>query len=61
VVLHARVPDSEQVSGQARLQRMRAESAQRDARRGEQRAQGDEELRAQDAFFFFARWGRDLP
>jgi hypothetical protein len=41
---------------------MRAESTEGDACGGQQRAQGDEKLRAQDAFFgFFTRCGRTLP
>ena len=41
---------------------MRAEGAERNAGSGKQRAQGDDELGAQDAFFaFFTRCGRFLP
>jgi hypothetical protein len=40
---------------------MRAECAQCDARSREQRAQRDEYLGTQEAFFFFARCGRVLP
>jgi hypothetical protein len=62
MVLHARIPDREQLRAEARFQGMRAERPQRNAGRGEQRAQGDDELGAQDAFFdFFTRCGRFLP
>jgi hypothetical protein len=41
---------------------MRTECPQCNAGSGEQRAQGDDELGAQDAFFaFFTRCGRFLP
>ena len=41
---------------------MRAEGAERNTGSGKQRAQGGDELRAQDAFFaFFRRCGRFLP
>ena len=40
---------------------MRAKRSQRDARGREQRAQRDEGLGTQAAFFFLARCGRVLP
>ena len=61
-ILHAGIPDRQQLCRQARLQRMRAEGAEHDASRGEQRAQRDDDLRAQDFFFAcFTRCGRVLP
>ena len=61
VVLHAGIPERERFRAEARFQGMGAERPQRNASSGEQRAQGDDELGAQDAFAFFTRCGRFLP
>ena len=62
MVLHAGIPDCEQLRAEARFQGMGAERAQRNAGGGEQRAQGNDELGAQDFFFAcFSRCGRVLP
>jgi len=60
--LDSGVPDRQRFRAQACLEGMRAEGAERDAGRSEQRPQGNEDLRAQDFFFaFFTRCGRVLP
>jgi hypothetical protein len=61
VILDRRLPDGQRLRSQPRLQAMRAEGAQSHRERGEQGAEGEEDLQAGFFVFLFGRPGRFLP
>jgi len=61
VILDRRVSHGEHVSRETRLQAVRAERAERDGERREQRTGGEKELQAGFLVFFAGRPGRFLP
>ena len=61
VIPDGRVPDAEHVRGEAGLEAVRAERAPPDRSRGEQCAEGEEQLQAGFLVFFLTRCGRFLP